>query len=203
MRRLFCCAIPRNVHCRTMLANLNRETGFPAITYTGPRPPDPCDTSTNSITRGPDAKPHGFFARLSLRRTRGHRDQSPAHTAQHHATHRCFACSPVHSFDPTLPCRRPLPPRSLQASGDQHSFLSSTRSASPTDIFPGACLPAPYHGRRQQQQTFELRASSSSSRSIRRATGDSTPPSPALELQPLRCRSRVSKPVHYLACRAS
>jgi hypothetical protein len=26
--------------------------------------------------------------------------------SQNHATQRCFACSPVHSFDPPLPCRR-------------------------------------------------------------------------------------------------
>jgi hypothetical protein len=113
----------------------NRETGLPAITSTGPRPPDPCDTSIHTTTRGPDAKHMGSEpARLSP--GPGHPGQSPAHTQQ--------PCNPALLCLSTLltrplPCRR-RPLCSLQASGDQHSFHASGLGSART-FFPGACCP--------------------------------------------------------------
>lgn len=178
----------------------NRETGFPAITYTGgPRPPDdPCSAHRPWHTlpehilaqthRHNDQGPrqaHGSSTRQTLARLArvGHPDQSPAHS-EHHAS-RCCGASPRFLTFPS-PVDLLLPPRSLQGSADQqHSFPPAWDL--PEDPFLSSSL---FTRATPRHKSFEVRR--------RRASGDSPPPSTTEDSHPRRLRPRASIPVRYL-----
>jgi hypothetical protein len=93
-------------------------------------------------------------ARQSLRRTRGHRDQSPAHPAStmQPSVALLARLSTLLTLPSPVAVLSRLAPSKLSAINTRF-YLPLVRDYLPTSSL-GACLPAPHHGRRQQ--SFEL-----------------------------------------------